>query len=191
LQKQVDFLEKNNGYALSFHRTVELNPGGEIKASAHTINSNQSKDFDFFDLTKSNFIHTCSAVFRRELIELPEWIKNMAYGDYPLWLLLANKGKVNYCSDSMAVYRKGVGVMSQSYSNTASEKWLELLYILKNHFMINDFNNQINGTLDIIAKSRLVNSFSSPKFLAKNIRFSTLLLSLLFKMKALFFRKFY
>jgi hypothetical protein len=53
-----------------------------------------------------NFIQTCSVLFRRDrLPELPEWYDGLGLGDWPLYVLLAERGPIAYLDEILAVYR--------------------------------------------------------------------------------------
>jgi hypothetical protein len=58
------------------------------------------------DLVGGNFIQTCSAVFRRDrLPDLPEWYDGLQLGDWPLYVLLAERGPIAYVDEILGVYR--------------------------------------------------------------------------------------
>jgi RimJ/RimL family protein N-acetyltransferase/glycosyltransferase involved in cell wall biosynthesis len=105
LQKQVDFLEANEDYAICFHRVYELSNGNEHKLS--NINASTTPEtYTIEDLANGNFIHTPSMIFRNGLIKaLPKWFNDVSVGDYPLYMLCANHGKIKYFPEPMATYR--------------------------------------------------------------------------------------
>lgn len=105
LQKQVNFLENNPDFSLCFHRVYYLK-NEKLIASTQI---DEDKEYTFSDITKHNFINTLSVVFRNGLVEIPDWFYYIDIGDYPLWILLADKGKLQYFAENMGVYRFGVG----------------------------------------------------------------------------------
>jgi hypothetical protein len=104
LQKQVNFLDAHPDRALCCHRALwlnETNPAESFvtpnrNAGPHTIE----------DLLKENFVVTCSAVLRRDLIEpLPPPFFVTRVGDWPRFAAVAQHGKIELMDDVMAVYR--------------------------------------------------------------------------------------
>ncbi|MEO6731336.1 MAG: glycosyltransferase [Ferruginibacter sp.] len=109
LQKQVDFLEANEDYAICFHRVYELKEEKELKLS--NLNTSEKEEtYTIENLANGNFIHTPSVVFRNGLIkEFPAWFFKSPVGDYPLSMLNAGQGKIKYLPEPMSVYRHSVG----------------------------------------------------------------------------------
>lgn len=113
LQKQVDFLEKNEDCVLCFHKVKILKPTGEF------VDDFITKIPENFELRetlakKLNYIHTPSVLFRNVIqneVDTMEF-KNSPIGDYFLYMMLTKYGKIGYLEDSMAVYRYGVGIFS-------------------------------------------------------------------------------
>ncbi|GEN74960.1 glycosyltransferase family 2 protein [Chryseobacterium hagamense] len=129
LQKQVDFLENNKEYSLCFHRTDELYPNGEIKVSSYTKSDAHEKTFTLSDLFSGNFMHTPSVIFRNS-ISIPDWIKDAYIGDYIIWLCAAEKGKIKYLPDNMAIYRSGIGIWSSQDKEQMELKWMKSLAVI-------------------------------------------------------------
>jgi glycosyltransferase involved in cell wall biosynthesis len=110
LQKQVDFLEKNDDFSFSFHRSYILTEGSS-KLSLSNLNTSLSEvTYTITDLAKGNFIYTGTVVFRNKLFDkIPDWFNDSPIGDYPLHMLNAKHGKIKYFPEIMAVYRKHAG----------------------------------------------------------------------------------
>lgn len=135
LQKQVDFLEEHEDYSMCFHKCKTL-----IQQTGKFVNE-QVKDISgestIFDLAKGNYVHTPSVVYRRndriegDRAKLPH---NLAVGDYVLWMLLAQYGKIMKLPDEMAVYRFGVGVWSPRPLSYTTPRWCEVLMGLIEYF---------------------------------------------------------
>lgn len=134
LQKQVDFLDLNTDYTICFHR-VKVQKGDEILID--NLNSDKEETYTIEDLAKGNFIHTPSVVFRNNIVELPDWYLESSVGDYVLWMLLSDYGKIKYLPNNMAVYRVGVGTWSRQNTITINEKWIKVLKLLEAHFTNN------------------------------------------------------
>ena len=111
LQKQVDFLETNPEYVLSFHKVKILQPNGElVKDFITKVPENYETQETLARL--GNYIHTPSVVFRNVLKELPNEFSISPIGDYFMYMLLSEHGKLKYLEEEMAVYREGVGIWS-------------------------------------------------------------------------------
>ena len=111
LQKQVDFLETNPDYVLSFHKVKILQPNGDLVEDFIT---KVPENYETQEILASseNYIHTPSVVFKNVIKEFPVQFKQSPIGDYFLYMLLAEYGKIKHLEEEMAVYREGVGVWS-------------------------------------------------------------------------------
>lgn len=106
LQKQIDFLEKNEDFTLTFHN-VFIRNGETLSTDLDYEKRLSSKDvYTIDDLSKGNFIHTLSAVFRNIKIEFPEWYFSSFLGDYPIWMWLSKKGKSSISQKKWAYIEK-------------------------------------------------------------------------------------
>lgn len=111
LQKQVDFLEANPDYVLSFHKVKILQPNGDLVEDFITkVPENYETQETLARL--GNYIHTPSVVFRNIIKEFPPEFSLTPIGDYFLYMLLSEHGKLKYLEEEMAVYREGVGIWS-------------------------------------------------------------------------------
>jgi len=133
LQKQIDFLEKNPEYSLTFHKIKEITTREERFSYD---NPNEEKTYTLEDLSKENFIVTVSVVFRKNFEKLPEWMKYSPIGDYPLHLLNASFGLIKYFPEEMAAYRVGSGIWSTQ--NTV-DQIVNTMFSLK--FLLQHFKN--------------------------------------------------
>jgi glycosyltransferase involved in cell wall biosynthesis len=114
IQKQVDFLEGNEGYSMCFHRVQLLI---NEKLEKDTITRKVPQTTSTSDLLKGNFIHTPSVVFRNHFDEenLAFFLKSIQFspiGDLPLHVYNSQYGKIYQIPESMAVYRLGSGIWS-------------------------------------------------------------------------------
>jgi glycosyltransferase involved in cell wall biosynthesis len=115
LQKQVGFLEANPDYVLSFHKVKILKPDGDLVEDFITkVPENYETQETLARL--GNYIHTPSVVFRNIIMEFPPEFSLSPVGDYFLYMMLAEHGKLNYINEEMAVYRYGVGIHSSKTS---------------------------------------------------------------------------
>lgn len=111
LQKQVDFLECHDEYAVCFHKVDVIVPGKkEMIEDYHVIDV--PGESSIFDLAKiGNYIPTNSAMYRIDnkiSVDMSK-VGSTPIGDYTLWMMCAQYGKIYKLSDNMAVYRYGVG----------------------------------------------------------------------------------
>lgn len=115
LQKQVDFLEANSDYVLSFHKVKILKPSGEFVDDFIT---NVPENYETQETLArlGNYIHTPSVVFRNIKMEFPPEFSLSPVGDYFLYIMLTEHGKLKYLEEEMAVYRYGVGIHSSKTS---------------------------------------------------------------------------
>lgn len=135
LQKQVDFLETEADFTMSFHSV-------EVKNEIEGIEYNYpipNKDVLFFkDLLFKHYIPTCSVVFRKKELPypLPEWLNRSKMCDIPLELFIADKGKTKFFDEKMAVYRKNDKSITQNKEHIKQgRKAYEYLYSnLRSHF---------------------------------------------------------
>lgn len=111
LQKQVDFLEGHEDVCVCFHRVNVVVPNeSKMIEDYHVIDV--PGESSMIDLAKiGNYIPTNSAVYRNDR-RVHADIKRFGtnpIGDYLLWMMCAQYGKIYKMSDNMAVYRYGVG----------------------------------------------------------------------------------
>lgn len=108
LQKQLDFLEKNQKCSFCFHRVNELHDGD---LTEDNLNKKNIQNFYLEDILNKNYAHTSSIVFRKSyLYPIPDLLKTAMPGDHTLQcLLLRNGGYAFYMKENMAVYRKHEG----------------------------------------------------------------------------------
>lgn len=156
LQKQIDFLEKNEDFTLTFHN-VFIRNGETLRADLDYEKRLSSKNvYTINDLSKGNFIHTLSVVFRNMEIEFPEWYYTSFLGDYPIWLWLSKKGKIKYFPEKMGVYRENVGVWSgKSQEEREFKTMLVLRNLIPDFEMLPDVKKNLTYTKNIYIKNFL------------------------------------
>jgi len=124
LQKQIDFLENNKDYVLSFHDVNINNTRKNSVNNYRMVGFLNNNNLETEDLLKPWFIPTCSIVFRNsDKFSLPKWFALSANGDIALLLLLSLEGKFKYLNEIMGVYRmhdNGISVSFTGYSNVFS-----------------------------------------------------------------------
>jgi glycosyltransferase involved in cell wall biosynthesis len=141
LQKQIEFLESNSDYTICFHKVNILKPSGEI--TKDFITKIPAESSDIYDLAKfGNYIHTPSVVIRNVFEEMPKEYFESPLGDYFLYMLAAQHGKIKYLDDTMAIYRHGVGIWSSQERIQIIKKSLLTYSLLRKYFRRID-NNKI------------------------------------------------
>ncbi len=122
LQKQVDFLESNPKIVLCAH-SIFMDIKGVICFDVFRKKYENTYVFNKEEFKYGNPISTVSTIFRNDIPNFSaENIlkKDNICGDLPLWLELANHGDLAILPERMAVYRDGVGVMTQMKQNELS-----------------------------------------------------------------------
>ena len=152
LQKQVDFLEANPDYVLSFHKIKILKPNGELVDDFITkVPENYETQETLARL--GNYIHTPSVVFRNVIKEFPPEFSLSPIGDYFLYMLLSEYGKLKYFDEEMAVYRYGVGIHSTHTQIKMAKANFKLFTLLLSYFN--------NPKINQILLDRQLNAFDN------------------------------
>lgn len=136
LQKQVDFLEKNQDFSIVFHKVKELTDLG-FQETTILKGSDQEETYTVNDLIKGNFMHTPSVLFKKVYNTLPAWMEYSPIGDYPLHMLNSEHGPIKYFPEEMAVYRVGQGIWSSKGRVYQIVNTLFTLTFLISHFADN------------------------------------------------------
>jgi glycosyltransferase involved in cell wall biosynthesis len=125
LQKQIDFLENNPDYFLSFHNAVIKHDGTEKPFNKKF----KKKTFTTKDLIlKPWFVPSASIVFRNNNFTMPDW-KNVN-GDLAMLLIHSLNGKIHYIDEFMSVYN--LATPSSSSKVVLSQRKIKRLYKLYN-----------------------------------------------------------
>lgn len=124
LQMQVDFLKNNKDFAICCHNYKMLDGTSLKEKSFH--DRLDIDEFDIVELSKKNLVPTLTAVFRKVDFQFKDWVKNSPVGDYPLFMQIAQYGKIKYFNKKMAVYRQNVGVWSSKNSLETNRKMIEM-----------------------------------------------------------------
>ena len=78
-----------------------------MTGNSSLFHHNPIKDVSGLDdlLAGDNFIPTCSVVYRKSSIGIPDWFSKVPFGDYALHIIAASTGKIKYINEVMGVYR--------------------------------------------------------------------------------------
>ena len=105
LQKQVDFLDAHPECAMCFHNVTVFYEDESREPWDH--NPPRQKEISTLeDLWMDCFIASCSPMFRQGLLdEFPNWYNTTFFGDWSLYILYAERGKIGYINEVMGAYR--------------------------------------------------------------------------------------
>lgn len=108
-ENQINFLEENPSFVATTSNTYYLK---ENKLTYTYIGSKElwlkrkiKKTIDYTDIPQRLFPHTSSWTFRNNTVAITDEMLSFPVGDMPLFMLLCNKGKVNYSTDITSAYR--------------------------------------------------------------------------------------
>ena len=145
LQKQVDFLEANEEFVMcgSLATRSYDNPAipNDIEGEAGI--------FDQKDLAQRNFIPTATVLFRRICVtDYPKWLTKSPIGDWPLFLICLNHGKIKMFDEQMALRRvHASGVWGSNINAQNNDK--NIITLMKMFNIVRDkFTPEINGLLN-------------------------------------------
>lgn len=178
LQKQVDFMEANPGFALCSHPVYTLMCGtyDENAAIEKVILSTE-------DLIKKDWaLLTASIFFRKSAHKTPDWYYTVKNGDYALQLIVSLSGKIKFLPEYMAVYRQHLGGMSSTLKPLNQTAWMvHLLY---------EFNRYTSEKYRKIIVERIMRMFKLQIYYAKGYSLRKAAAVLTLYQKFLFFNPF-
>ena len=138
LQKQIDFLDGHPEYSMCFHNAVEHFENSKVED--RQFSSITDKDYTDVDVMDHWIVPTASVVFKKEIYDTDLYklvfndIKPL-FGDTPLFVCLAQIGKLRGMKDVMSVYRRQpTGAV---YNNAFDDK-KKREKILNDYFLIAD-----------------------------------------------------
>lgn len=171
LQKQVDFLETNPTFSIVYTKVLKLFPDGSFKES---VTNHQKQVSDFDDLIFDNYIPSVTALFKnnQHISNLPQWIENFPYGDWPTYLwTIKDGGKIHFINEVTAVYRTQIGVSAQ-VRKSISDTLLVNLGILKYIYNEASFKHKKSIVLQAIQRQqlRLMTSFNRERRYLKGLK---------------------
>jgi glycosyltransferase involved in cell wall biosynthesis len=109
LRKQVDFLDSHPECAICFHDAVMVHDD-RSREPQRLCPPDQKEISTIEDLLAENFIPSCSPMFRRGLFgKFPDWFYTSKFGDWQIYILNAEHGKIGYINEVMGAYRVHTG----------------------------------------------------------------------------------
>jgi len=121
LQKQIDFLEANNEFAICFHNAKVLFDDPQKKETLYSDfpwnNIDRNRDiYTIEDLIAAPLCPTASVVFRKPVnFIIPDWYHKVPSGDMALEIILCGDKKIKYFDEIWAVYRKHSGGITANH----------------------------------------------------------------------------
>jgi len=154
LQKQVDFLEANHDFSICFHNVKVIQ--GTNEANFTLLNSDIQKEITTIeDICRINYIHPASCTYRNYLIKkLPVWYYNECpINEWPIYILLAEHGKIKYINEVMAIYRRHEGAYNSRHN---------MVYKVKDVItVVHLANKHLNYKFDKIFTQALIRCYST------------------------------
>lgn len=130
ISKQINFLEINSEFCLSFHSVNVLFPNGKYNEKEIGRKNIEIKQGGIVDLALyGNFIHTPSVVIRKNFDKIPDYFFDLEVGDFFLYLFVCENGrfvKQDFCG---AVYRYGVGSFTSETFFSIRQRFKKSLFI--------------------------------------------------------------
>lgn len=140
LQKQVDFLEANDEFVLSFHDCKVVDDSASLLKSG-LLKTEYKKNLSRYELTTGTWLPTLSVMFRKEKVnKLPSSFCKVLNLDTILWAYLGQFGNAHYDESTIAVY-------TQHSGGIWSEKSLE--YKLRNNLKTLYFISQFDANKEV------------------------------------------
>jgi glycosyltransferase involved in cell wall biosynthesis len=150
LQRQVDFLENNPGYAICHHNMLVTYEDGSPSHRFNTEDQKQTSSIE--DLLEDRwFMATASWMYRNYFLEndFADWHAKAAAGDWAIMIQLAAQGKIGYLPETMGVYRKHSAGLSNVHSHTNRN------FLLNRKEMFMDIDRWLNHRYQTIIKKTL------------------------------------
>jgi len=95
LQKQVDFLEENDEYVITYSSVEAFDENGIVKDYVGGVTRNLEK----IELQRTTPINTPTTCFRNVVSDIPKEFQCTKYGDLFMWSLLGIHGKGKFLTD--------------------------------------------------------------------------------------------
>jgi glycosyltransferase involved in cell wall biosynthesis len=114
LQIQADFLDAHPECSMCYHDAVNVYEDG-LEGPPTTRSAGTKPFAGMEEVIERCFVPACSPMFRREVVaELPPWYYEVPWGDWPLYVLAAQRGLIGYLDAVLGAYRiHGGGVWSR------------------------------------------------------------------------------
>lgn len=122
LQKQVDFLDKNDDYVIAFHTTEVIYEDSKGKSYEYPDVKDESW-YTLEQLFTINYIPTASVMYRKQ--DYTTFVSDMMPGDWYTHLFHAQFGEIKFFDEQMSVYRKHEGGVFYDYDQERDRIWIK------------------------------------------------------------------
>jgi glycosyltransferase involved in cell wall biosynthesis len=131
LERQVAFLHANPACSMCFHN-ARVDTGNPADARNWTPDS-QPEITTLADILCGNYIATCSTMFRRDLVDVPDWYASFfPITDWPLHVLHAERGSIGYINAVMGAYRHHPGGLVSPNDDDKKHRDIAAFYLRLN-----------------------------------------------------------
>jgi glycosyltransferase involved in cell wall biosynthesis len=137
LQKQIDFLESNPDYGLTYTDRLMYD---DSKGNYFTEKIKELPQYAFDDLLEGNIIPTLTVCIRGEYLrsyyeKIYPYFYGFSMGDYQLWLYVAYQSKVHFIKEVTSVYRKRLGSASRPVEKNKRVKFIMDSYYVRKYYI--------------------------------------------------------
>lgn len=131
LQVQADFLDANPGFAMCYHNAEIVDEHGMPTGRRH-VKPDSPKLDGLASILAANPVPGSSPMIRRSAVaRLPDWFENAPFGDWPLYIVAAQSGRIGYIDEALSAYRIHPGGFwagnSRSQQHGALLDWYDYL----------------------------------------------------------------
>ena len=167
LQKQVDFLEKNEEYVITYHNSIIVDENNKlITESRNPIAQDYSSDQMLCDEV---YILTNTVMYRNVKIDFPQNFGKILNADGVIWHLLAYHGKCKYQENiKYAAYRRHSGGVWSSLNRLQQfKKAIEFKRILRKMLILKEntrLANRLTTNIKLFVATRLFDAIYRREF---------------------------
>lgn len=179
LQTQIDFLQDNPDYIMSYHNAHVLNSRGGVHHASVFHEEHLPETYATEDLIRPWFLPTASRVVRTDVyLSIPKWTPSVESGDIGFLLLASLCGKLKYFNKPMSVYRLHDGGMSLTHVGNRKAFAMVHLYQCFNlhtrrayqELLWRECINEINTHLELTSKLEIMSSLPPKVVLLHGLR---------------------
>lgn len=148
LKKQVDFLEENTDYVMTFHNANVIN---NLKQNCGNFSEYLKSDYTPKEILNTWITPTASMVFKNVITTFPLFMKDAVHGDLALRVYLCEYGKVKAFNEVMCVYRINEESITVRLSNDLiNNKKLIRQLKLMDSFFYRKYNDEIRNKIFLL-----------------------------------------
>lgn len=134
LKVQVCLLADSKDIVMNFHRSELIDDRSDpITQDNHglqrAIPQTDPNAVTFQSLASDCSVHTATVLYRRSALpEPPDWISRLPWGDWAMYLLLADKGEIRFIPRTMSKYRIHAGGATRTWNELSTAKGASLMF---------------------------------------------------------------